>query len=491
MTVFQVSREFSPIAGAGGLGEVVSGLAKSYSSLGIDSKVFIPCYGFIDQTGFKEVDTFFIDSKSGKIPVSVYLCYYNKVGVYYISFPNVENKQNVYTYTEDDEKRNHILKKGQGFLDSDDINIIFQLAFLEFVTRTLESPDVISLHDGHTGLIPSLIKKRKQYSTFFCSTKVFFTIHNAGRAYHQIFSVKKLKKYKVLGYCSTRKARFGKTINPLFLASANSTAITVSSYYAEEILSLEHEVINGGYGNFCKKNNVVLKGITNGIRLDRFEPIGINKLPSFSVKRSVTSEVGLMIKKLKLNIHGNLLFNNEKPIYLFQNRITEQKGIDRLISAFKEYIRKGGKGLFVLMGEGEEYFESKLIKLSSEYSDSFVYVQGYNDKLAMKLFLLSDFFLLPSLWEPCGLTDYEAQLVGSIPLVSLTGGLKKVKNGETGFSFRNNDEFVEVMKLCDNLFSNNYDQLEVIRENAYTNVIMNCSWDSVAKSSYLPLFESS
>lgn len=490
MTVFQVSREFSPIAGAGGLGEVVSGLAESYSGLGIDSRVFIPCYGFINRAEYEEVDTFFIDTKSDKIPVSVYLCYCNDVSVYCIGFPCVENKQNVYTYTEADENRNHLFRKGQGFSDSDDINIVFQLAFLKFVTRCLSSPDVINLHDGHTGLIPSLIKKNSLYRAFFNLTKIFFTIHNAGRAYHQIFSAKKLKKYNVLGYWSTRKARMGKTVNPLFLASVNSTALTVSTYYAEEILSLKHEVINGGFGKFCKKNRVLLKGITNGIRLDRFQAIGVDKLPSFSMKRSVVSDIELLIKESDLNVYGILDYDNKRPIYLFQNRITEQKGIDRLVSAFEDYRKRGGKGLFILMGEGEEHFESKLIDLSTRYNDSFVYIQGYNDVLAMKLFMLSDFFLLPSLWEPCGLTDYEAQLVGSIPLVSLTGGLKKVKNGETGFSFKNNEEFIEVLLQCDKLFLNNYDQLNVIKENAYLNVVNNCSWNFVVKSAYLPLFRS-
>lgn len=489
MRVYQVSREFAPLAGAGGLKEVVSGIAGSLRGLGIDSSVFIPCYGFIDSSSLESFVEFRLKLGRRRLYVKVFKKRVNGVLVYLIDFPAVKEKNSIYTYTKEDELKNSHFLKGSGFADSEDINIIFQLSFIYLVYKYLPVPDVVNLHDAHTGLIPAIIKKRRVYRKFFLRTRLFFTIHNAGYVYHQSLSVKKLKEYGCFYRWIMRRAVSIGVVDSLFLAALYSKVITVSSFYASEILSLEHEDISGGFGKFCKKNHIAILGITNGADVFRFKSIGIVDLPDFKSKRDACSRVLELIEISGLKVYGDVKITDNRPVYLFQNRVTEQKGIDDFIEGFKNYISLGGKGLFVIMGQGEKRYEKKLQELSDSYTDSFVYIDGYAEELALNLFLLSDFFVLTSLWEPCGLTDFEAQLVGSIPVVRNTGGLKKVVDGRTGFLFNSVEELTNLLLNCDTLFLEDKSKIENLKKNAYSNIFSNYTWDSVVERGYLPLFK--
>lgn len=488
MTIYQVSREYGTIAGAGGLKEVVAGLATSFSSLGLDSSVFIPCYGFIDKKLLKSVASFSLSINKETIDISIYFNRVDGVKLYYIGFNCVETKMSVYTYRKEDEKIFKGAVRGHGFLDNGKINLVFQLAFLHYVYNYLPCPDVINLHDGHTGLIPGLIRYSKLYRRFFKESKLFFTIHNAGLIYHQRFKKSLVLKGRILSRSIIKKAVLGDTLDPLLLASLYSKVITVSKYYANEIMSLVHEDISGGFGNFCLRNKVKIVGIINGISLDRFNRIGIKGLPTAKTKKSVYKIIHKLISNSSLKVWGELKEFNKEPVFLFQNRITEQKGLDLLIRGFREYKKSGGIGSFIVMGAGERSLEELLVKTALEFKDCFIYIEGYHEDIALNLFLCSDFFLLTSIWEPCGLTDFEAQLVGTIPVVNRTGGLMKVIDGETGFTFSGIDEFTSKLLYCDNIFKTNPDIIKLIQKQAYDNIMNNYTWDIVAREKYLPLF---
>lgn len=489
MIIYQLAREYRPYACAGGLKEVVTGLAKSFAKNGHNSSVFLPLYGFINQTGFELVGSFKLELLKESVNVDVYYINDDGVKVYLFDYPSVKTKRSVYTYTIDDEKEDAEHKRGYGFLDNDKINLVLQLAFVEFVTTYLEIPDVINLHDGHTGLVPAIIKDRKDFSDIFANSKLFFTIHNAGSIYHQRVKLVDIKKYISLEDKILSRAVFNGYLDPLCLASLYAKVLTVSPYYAKEIRSLEHEKISDNFGNFCKTNNINMKGIINGADIDRFASLGIRSLPSESRKMSEKKMIAEIYNiNSECTVWGSIDSIESKPLFLFQNRITEQKGIKNLIEVFNLYKQNGGVGNLILMGTGESLLEEELKLLVQKNNGSVCFIQGYSEALAMHLFLSSDFFILPSLWEPCGLTDFEALLVGSIPLVNKTGGLKKITNNRTGFVFKNNKGFLKTLVKCEVLYNRKPGYLRKIKERGHRMILKLYTWDNVVTRKYIPLF---
>lgn len=490
MIVYQLSREFYPYANAGGLKEVVTGIAESLANAGHDSSVFIPCYEFINKNEFIKKNSFFLLIKDHNVLITIYYKLHNGVKLNLIDFPSVSDKKSVYTYTAQDERNNPEFKRGEGFYDSDLINIIFQLAFLKYITEFLDTPDVINLHDGHTGLVPLIIKSNKYYRDKLNGCKIFFTIHNAGLVYHQRLFCKKIRDFNVIKKELLCNGCFDGEVDPICLAVLHSKPITVSPYYADEIVSLKHEDSSGGFGVFCNNNGIKIEGITNGVNLKHYSKLSVSGLPTFEEKIIVKKNVHkLLLNNDHFDVWGNPVFSIDKPLFLFQNRITEQKGIDKFIYSIKKVVEIGSESKFIIMGQGEVKYEDNLIQLAKDYPENICYIQGYDEVVALNLFLSSDYFVLTSIWEPCGLTDFEAQLAGSIPIVHNTGGLKKVLNGITGFVYESFYELKNLILKCEKLYFNDIEGLEIIKKNAYNNICENYTWEKVLKKKYIPLFE--
>ncbi|QEN05888.1 glycogen synthase [Thiospirochaeta perfilievii] len=489
MVVYQLSREFYPFANAGGLKEVVTGIGESLYLTGHSSSVFIPCYGFIDKSKYDEPDEFSISPGGIDTSIRVYKTEYNGIRVYLLEFSYLLDKNDVYTYTHLDEKNNPLFKRGHGFIDNPEINIIFQYAFLKYVELFLIKPDIILLHDGHTGLVPVMVKSNPILRKLFKYTKIFFIIHNAGIVYHQRFLSKILYKYRVVSKKLIAKGCFNGEIDPIFIAALYSNPLTVSPYYAEEILNLVHEDTSGNFGQFCNENSIKIYGITNGVDIKHFKKIGIEGLPNDYEKNMFKISVSESIGRIRnVKVWGNINFDKDTPLFLFQNRVTEQKGIDKFIDAYKSVEKKNIKAQFIVMGQGETKYENKLIELAEKYPKNFCYIQGYDEKSALSLFIASDYFILTSLWEPCGLTDFEAQLAGSIPIVHKTGGLKKVINGETGFVFEDFKDLEETIYKCVDMFYDDKETITLMQNRSYKNIEENYTWKMVLQNRYLPLF---
>ena len=109
--------------------------------------------------------------------------------------------------------------------------------------------------------------------------------------------------------------------------------------------------------------------------------------------------------------------------------------------------------------------------------------------LANKLFVSSDFFILTSLWEPCGLTDFEAQIAGSLPIVHKTGGLQKVINNVTGFVYDDFDKLCDILLKCEDLYYSSPINIEQIKKKAYMLIRDNYTWEKVVENRYIPLFK--
>lgn len=481
MKIFQIAREFGGVASSGGLGQVVSGIAKSLARYNwVKSAVLIPLYGFVDSTSFEIISSFTIQLNKDHHDIKVFKHDLDGVILYFFSFKLVSEKMSIYTYSKQDLVSFPSSKKGDGYIDNDEINLIFQLAALKFLMECIKEKGVLVLHDAHTSLIPGFIKSSEYYSSFFDLKRILFLIHNAGDIYHQKISYKKIKKIKRIDKKILKSAKVGKNIDPMFLASLLTKTITVSDYYANELLNGSHHPDDGGFGKFLNTNSVKLTGITNGIDLKIVDKEYISSL----------NEILYVLKEYtQLECFGELENIDTRVSFLFQNRITEQKGIDELVESIDRILSSNRDINFIVMGEGEERYESSLKALCKKYSGNIMFIDGYNEYISRSLFASSDFFLITSRWEPCGITDMEASLFLSIPIARDTGGLKKIQHGITGYKYTDIEDLVELIIILSNRFKEDYQSIIDEKNRGRSEIIKKRSWDSVVENHYLPLLK--
>ena len=180
------------------------------------------------------------------------------------------------------------------------------------------------------------------------------------------------------------------------------------------------------------------------------------------------------------------------PLYAFVGRLTEQKGVDILFSSIKEILFHEDSPLFVVLGSGEKQREDVFAQLAvqPQTRGRLCFVPRYDPALAKLIYAASDFFLIPSLYEPCGLTDFISQVLGSIPIAHHVGGLVKVRDGKTGFSYDEQSPVAlsAVLKRTTGMFVSDPSALEAIRRRAFSEIFSAHTWDKVLEEGYLPLY---
>lgn len=416
------------------------------------------------------MDSFKVNINSS-IDVEVYKIP-NAVEIFLISFIDIREKESVYTYTGNEKNGKYI--RGEGFKDSDEINLIFQYSATTFLYRNKMVPDLFILHDGHTGLIPGMIESNKSFKVAFKKTRTLFIIHNAGEIYHQKINYRKIRKLNLIKRGFLRKAKVNQSVDPLILSSLLATPLTVSNYYADELNSNMHSGNDGGFGSFLNRSKTHLKGIVNGIDAEGY------KYKELSRKD--------VINRLDSYL-GYLEDIDKRALFLFQNRITQQKGIELLVDSIEEVLRVRKEANYIIMGEGEERYRRVIVDLVHNYPGNIIYIDWYSKRVSQELFNISDFFLITSLWEPCGLTDFEAILHRSIPIVRETGGLKKIENGLTGYNFRNSNELIALSINLLERFQKDKEYLDEFKSRAIDLVKNRYKWIDVVRSYYIPLIQ--
>jgi starch synthase len=306
-------------------------------------------------------------------------------------------------------------------------------------------------------------------------------------------------------------------VDPFLVGAAYAPINTVSEGYAEEINSGQLEELTGGLGAAFKASGVRLLGITNGIAPQAFDPRNPEHsgLPfafdpargGLSGKRSCRERfvdllqgrearngaAGADVPELSgLEIHGSLSRSTDQPLYPFVGRLTGQKGVDILAGAVDRYLSKGADLQFLILGQGERVIEEYLLEIArrAQAEGKLCVLIGYNGQAAKYVYGCGDFFLVPSQYEPCGLTDLFAQVMGNLPIVHAVGGLVKVLPGVTGYSYREHsvDALVEAIAETISDYTGNPGRLEHLRRQAFTEVFQHYTWEKVLREGYLPLY---
>ncbi|HEX7116947.1 MAG TPA: glycogen synthase [Steroidobacter sp.] len=402
-----VASEVAPLAKTGGLADVAGALPKHLHANGHDVRVFMPLYSSMGTMG---LDTVPIDTaRDVELRLGPHTYRYSllashlpgtRVPLYLVHCPAAYDRPSIYTSAIDEHLR---------FL-------ILQRAALDGCQRLAFAPQIVHCNDWHTALMPILLKSVYAWDRLFEAARTVLTIHNVG--YQGWFDASTVYDVggDIRGLIAPETA-LGGGFNWLREGIRHADRVTtVSPTYAMEICTPL-----GGHGLDAvlraRYHGVI--GILNGVDYTEWNPATDRYL-----KHPYTPEdlSGKAETKRSLLDWLNLSVREEAPLVGVVSRLVPQKGFDLLFDTLPEIIATREMA-FVALGSGEAKYEDFLASLQHRFPDRVVFHRGYHDELAHLIEAASDMFLMPSLYEPCGLNQMYSLKYGTIPIVRRTGGL--------------------------------------------------------------------
>ena len=511
--VKMVTREYEGIAGAGGVKDVVQQLSEALVKTGIKVKVFMPRYGFVngEAKGFALTDVNFeIDMnyahEERREKVSFWHNSINNVDVFLIEAERFAEKRGVYTYTAEDEKLNPMHRKGEGHFDYFAMNVLLQKAAILYDLWFGSKTPLFHCHDGHAAILPALIHELDGLRQFFKKSSSLITIHNAGIGYHQdVRDLPFAKAITGLPWKVINSSLLNGSFDP-FLAGAQYGPInTVSENYARELQETDIDATTGWLGHALKSRGIKIEGITNGIDPKKYDPTqpeklglpaGFDPLHGDMKGKQVCKQE--LLKRIKDKDTGDCIcygtINRDigLPIITSISRLTEQKGMDCFAQALIQMFDEKEDFVCIVMGSGAPEIEAQLkaVAENPNAQGRMALLLGYDEKMANLVYAAGDFFVIPSRYEPCGLTDFIAQLFANLPVVRETGGLVKVKDGFNGFTYKEFSPFAlkNALYRAVRIWKENLDFIEQMQKNGIMNIYKNYTWDKVVKK-YIRLYE--
>ena len=474
-----IGSECYPFVKTGGLGDVMHALAKEMSKKNCDVKVILPRYACIDQKWQEKMvykGSFYMDLTSDGGQYYVGIMEYVNDGVVYDFIDNQEffTSGNPYTSIIGDIPKYCYFAKAA-------------LAALNYMNWI---PNVIHCHDWQAGLVPVFLRDTFRDSPV-SSAKAVFTIHNL--RFQGIFNIDTFRYWTNLSYevLSNDAIRSGRDdVNMLKAGISYADAVTtVSETYAGEIQTAQYgEQLDGHLRYYSYK----LRGIVNGIDCDIWNPATDKLLPyNYDVSNAIEQK---RLNKLALQEELGLVKDENKMVIGLISRLTDQKGLDLINMIVGDLI--DGNTEVVVLGTGDPYYEGSFRYYEEIYKGYFCANIMYDEGRAHKIYAGCDCLLVPSAFEPCGLTQLIGMHYGAIPIVRETGGLKdtvepynEFENRGNGFTFDRYDaglllDAINRAKTCYFTQRNNFNEM-VIRD-----MNKDVSWSTSAdkyKALYLEL----
>lgn len=472
MKVLFAASEAHPFIKTGGLGDVMGALPQSLTKLGIDTRVVMPKYKNIKdelKQNLQFVKWFTVSVGWRNQYCGIFQYKHKNVIYYFIDNEYYFNRDGLYGYYDD----------GERFA-------FFNRAVLEFIKEIGWRPDLINCNDWQTGMVPVLLNLEYKNDEFYSNIKTVFSIHNLlfkGNFIPQVLP-------ELFGYDYMPLINGSLELNGMvsFLKGGINYCneiTTVSNTYAEEIKTYQ-----GGEGldGLLRSKGENLKGIVNGIDYEEFNPkedklifknFNYNNIEDkFENKLLLQKELGLPQKR-------------DTPIIGLISRLTHQKGCDLIVSIIDRILQKDVQ--FVVLGTGDYWYEETFKNLQYRYPDKVSANIKFDNILAHKIYAGIDMFLMPSLFEPCGLGQLISLRYGAIPIVRETGGLKdtispynEYTGRGNGFGFKNfnSNELMQIIEYALKIYSDKDAWKNIIRQ------AMNSdnSWDKSAIQ-YKKLYE--
>lgn len=396
MKVLFAAAEAYPLAKVGGLGDVAGSLPKALRSLGHDVRIALPRYGMIRGTG-EDLGAFPVRIGGTTQEAHLLTSNIDGVPVYLVDKSDLYDRPKVYEY-EDDGKR-------FGF---------FCKALLDLLPAADFWPDVIHCNDWHSALAPAFLRTLYAGDERYRTIRTGFTIHNLQ---HQGLFGRDLFEWTGLPPESwgPEGVEFYGKLNFMKAGIVYADRVSaVSPTYAQEIQTKEC-----GYGleGVLSSRGSKLSGILNGIDYDVWNPARDAQIPHTYTKSTID---GKAKDKHALQKETGLPADPKAPLLGMVSRITEQKGLDVLLPALPGILELRAQA--VILGTGEKKYEDPLAELAEGANNLVAYLK-YDEALAHRIYAGSDFFLMPSRFEPCGLGQMISLRYGTVPIVRATGGL--------------------------------------------------------------------
>lgn len=422
MKILFVAGEAAPFYKTGGLGDVAYALPKELVKQGVDIRVVIPYYTNISEPFKKDITD--VTSFSIRVGwktryVGVKTCVLDGIRYYFIDNMDYFNRGKLYGEWDD----------GERFA-------FFSMAVIEMMEKIDFIPDILHVNDWHTAMIPALLVDKYHWVDAYRSIRKVLTIHNLKfQGIYDAMILGSLFNTSFSLYTEDGVKYHHHLINYLKGGINFSDRVTtVSPSYANEIQTTEFgEQLDG----VLRYNSWKVRGILNGIDYEWNNPETDPLIPHHF---SVNDLEGKKQNKLELQRRLGLPENPEVPLFVCVSRLTDQKGFHLLEECLEELLQSDIQ--VAILGTGEPNLEHSFTYFANKYPTKCKTMITFDVMLAQQFYAASDFFLMPSAFEPCGLSQLMAMRYGSLPIVHETGGLRDTVipynqyTGEgTGFSF--------------------------------------------------------
>ncbi len=472
MKIAMFVSECNPFVKSGGLADVAYSLSVELGKKGNDVIVALPYYKSIKKKfGLigKRIGDFDVCLGWRRQICSVYEVIRDGIKFYLLDNLYYFDRDNTYGYNDDGERFAYLA-----------------VACVELLKHLNFKADIVHLHDWQTAMVPCLIKEGRKGDPFYEKTHFVLTIHNP--AFKGILDRYFLGDFFNLGdeIFDNGNVRFQGMVSTLKSGIIYSDKVTtVSPTHREELLS---PLGSQGLSDILKLRKDDFAGFLNGIDTVEWDPsTDPNIKKNFSIRNLIDAKHENqkdLLESFKIRWYGG-------PVYGLVSRLTFQKGIDLVVECGRNALRRGAN--LVILGSGEYELEQKFESLRREFPDTCGIYIGYSDKLAHKIYAGSDFFLMPSLFEPCGISQMVSERYGTLPMVRYTGGLCDTVIGYTGdnvktatgigFNDYNIEGFEYAFEMSRQLYANQEDYY-AIAKNAMK---VDHSWKASAEN-YLGMY---
>jgi starch synthase len=469
--------ELTPLAKTGGLADVSAALAAYLHRSGHDVRVLMPRYSAIDTSELEILPVQYLQDMpmrlgrhEGRYSIDTTFLPGTDVPLYLLRCPELYERDSIYTTDADEHLRFLLLSR----------------AAIEMCQNMGFAPDIFHCHDWHTALIPLYLKSRYAWDRLFARTRSVLTIHNIG--YQGIVSAGVLDDLGLEGAVHElhQDDLAAGRINFLKTGVLHAHLLTtVSPTYAREIQGDQYGM---GLQHLLRGRSETLVGILNGIDYEEWDPASDQLIPANYTRRNMS---GKKTCKLELMKEMELAGGVRQPLIGMVTRLTPQKGIDLAQKVLPDLLQQANFSLVVL-GSGERDHERFFSWLQESFAGRVSFYRGYNNKLAHWIEAGADIFLMPSLYEPCGLNQMYSLRYGTVPIVRHTGGLADsvqlydplTKKGD-GIMFRDYDE--PALRWAIETALELYKDRPVWRRMMQNGMSKDFSWDTQGKQ-YVDLF---
>lgn len=447
MKIVYLTSEAYPFFKTGGLADVMFSLPKEMSNLGHEITLILPKYKKIPIKYLEKIS--YVDSIELNGEIFNLVEYKNNEKIRYLFIENRNLYERDFVY---------------GDMDEDYQYAAFNEVILMFMKKLNMKFDIVHCNDWQTGPFPYFLKTRYKHDPFFWDFRVVYTIHN-------LMYQGKFNNYSFdrLGYF-----RNNNRLNFMELGISYSDIVnTVSKSYAKEIT---YPYFAEGLEWLTRIKDIY--GVVNGIDNNLYDPKNTKGIIPYN------DLVGKKKNKSKLQEKFGLEVNNDMVISLI-SRLVEGKGLDLIVAKIEELLKD--KVQIIFLGTGSKYYEDYFRSLEYKYPNKFKTYIGYNEEIANLIYAGSDLFLMPSRYEPCGLSQLIAMRYGTIPLVRSIGGLKdtvlayNIYNlSGNGFSFDNfnADDMLNTIRYAEYIY---YEKKENWNDLVIKNMNIDNSWNKSAK----------